>query len=43
MAIDIDGTFAAGIDQVFFNPSEENVEGKRTYEVHNLLDIKSII
>ena len=43
MAVDIDGARAAGIDQVFFNPSGESVEGERTYEVRNLLEIKSII
>ena len=43
MAVDIDGARAAGIDQVFFNAKGEHFEGERTYEVHNLLEIKSII
>ncbi len=43
MAVDIDGARAASIDQIFFNPSGESVEGERTYEVRNLLEIKSII
>ena len=43
MAVDIDGARAAGIDQIFFNPKGETIDGKRTYEVRNLLDIKLII
>ena len=43
MAVDIDGARAAGIDQIFFNAKGENVEGECTYEVRNLLEIKSII
>ena len=43
MAVDIDGARAAGIDQLLFNPSGENVEGERTYEVRSLLEIKEII
>ena len=43
MAVDIDGARAAGIDQIFFNATGENIEGERTYEVRTLLDIKNII
>ena len=43
MAVDIDGARAAGIDQIFFNATGENIEGERTYEVHTLLEIKNII
>ena len=43
MAVDIDGARAAGIDQIFFNPSGEIVEGERTFEVHSLLEIKEIL
>ncbi|MCR5013986.1 MAG: YjjG family noncanonical pyrimidine nucleotidase [Bacteroidales bacterium] len=43
MAVDIDGARAAGIDQIFFNPSGHNDPGERTYEVRNLLDIKNIL
>ena len=43
MAVDIDGARAAGIDQILFNPSKEDVQGERTFEVHNLLEIKNIL
>ena len=43
MAVDIDGARAAGIDQVFFNPSGMEVEGERTFEVKCLLEIKKIL
>ena len=43
MAVDIDGARAAGIDQIFFNAKGETVEGERTYEVKNLLEIKEIL
>ena len=43
MAVDIDGARAAGIDQLFFNPSREKVEGERTFEVYNLLEIIKIL
>ena len=43
MAVDIDGARAAGIDQIFFNPSGQQVEGKRTYEVKTLLEIKGLL
>lgn len=43
MAVDIDGARAAGIDQIFYNPTGEKVEGERTYEVRNLLEITSIL
>ena len=43
MAVDIDGARAAGIDQVFFNPSGIDVEGERTFEVNSLLEIMQLI
>ena len=43
MAVDIDGARAAGIDQIFFNPKGKKIEGERTFEVYNLLEIKSIL
>ena len=43
MAVDIDGARSAEIDQIFFNPKGENVEGGRTYEVKSLLDIMEIL
>ena len=43
MAVDIDGARAAGIDQIFFNPSGIDVEGERTFEVKNLEEIMGIL
>ena len=43
MAVDIDGARAAGIDQMFFNASGKTIEGERTFEVYNLLEIKNIL
>ena len=43
MAVDIDGARAAGIDQVFYNPSGESVEGERTFEVRSLKEIIGIL
>ena len=43
MAVDIDGARAAGIDQVFFNPTGQKDPGERIFEVHNLLDIINIL
>lgn len=43
MAVDIDGARAAGIDQIFFNPSGQHELGERTFEVHSLLEIKKIL
>ena len=43
MAVDIDGARAAGIDQIFFNPKGETVDGERTFEVKDLLEIKKIL
>lgn len=43
MAVDIDGARAAGIDQVFFNPSGKKEEGERTFEVKSLLEIMGIL
>ena len=43
MAVDIDGARAAGMDTVFFNPSGENDEGERTFEVRSLEEIMQIL
>ena len=43
MAVDIDGARAAGIDQIFFNPSGQPAEGRSTYEVKSLLEITSLL
>ena len=43
MAVDIDGARAIGMDQVLFNPRREEVEEKRTYEVHDLLEINKLL
>ena len=43
MAVDIDGARAAGIDQIFFNPSGKEVIGERTFEVRSLVEIKEIL
>ena len=43
MAVDVDGARAAGIDQIFFNPSGAKVEGVRTFEVQRLVDIMGIV
>ena len=43
MAVDIEGARAAGIDQLLFNPTSEPALGRRTYEVRNLLDIKTLL
>ncbi|MBR4391165.1 MAG: YjjG family noncanonical pyrimidine nucleotidase [Bacteroidales bacterium] len=43
MEVDIDGARAAGMDQLLFNPNGKEPLGDRTFEVHNLLEIKSII
>ena len=43
MAVDIDGARAVGMDTVLFNPKGELVEGERTYEVHDLREILSIM
>ena len=43
MAVDIDGARAAGIDTIFFNAKGDNVEGERTFEVRNLMEIKEIL
>ena len=43
MAVDIDGARAAGIDQIFFNPKGETIEGERTFEVKRLVEIKQIL
>ena len=43
MAVDINGARAAGIDQIFFNPSGKEEEGERTFEVRSLLEIKKIL
>ena len=43
MAVDIDGARAAGMDTLLFNPNGEKVEGYRTYEIHDLLEIKGLL
>ena len=43
MAVDIDGARAAGMDQILFNPSGQQVEGGRTFEVKSLVEIKEIL
>ena len=43
MAVDIDGARAAGIDQLFYNPSGIHEEGSSTFEVRSLLEIKEIL
>ena len=43
MAVDIDGARAAGIDQIFFNPSGIEVDGERTFEVKSLVEIMQLI
>lgn len=43
MAVDIDGARAAGIDQIFFNPTGQEDSGERTFEVRHLLDIKNLL
>lgn len=43
MAVDIDGARAAGIDQIFFNPSGTDTLGERTFEVRTLLEIREIL
>lgn len=43
MAVDIDGARAAGIDQIFFNPSGHPTEGECTYEVKTLQEITTIL
>ena len=43
MAVDIDGARAAGIDTVLFNPKGEKIEGERTFEVKDLLEIKQFL
>ena len=43
MDVDIDGARAAGMDQIFFNPSGTKIDGERTFEVYNLLNIKILL
>ena len=43
MAVDIDGARNAGIDQIFFNPSGQKIEGGRTFEVRSLTEIMEIL
>lgn len=43
MAVDIDGARAAGMDQIFFNPTGQEDPGERTFEVRHLLDIKNLL
>ena len=43
MAVDIDGARAIGMDTVFLNPKSGKVEGKSTFEVHDLLKIRELL
>lgn len=43
MAVDIDGARAAGIDQIFFNATGQPAQGKCTFEVNSLSEIKGIL
>ena len=43
MDVDIDGARAAGRDQILFNPSGKEIQGKPTIVVRNLLDIKKML
>ena len=43
MAVDIDGARAAGMDTLLFNPKRELVEGERTFEVHDLLEVTKLL
>ena len=43
MAVDIDGARAAGMDTLLFHPTEDRVEGERTYEVRSLMEIIGLL
>ena len=43
MAVDIDGARMAGMDTLLFNPKREIVEGERTFEVHDLLEVTKLL
>jgi putative hydrolase of the HAD superfamily len=43
MAVDIDGARAIGMDTVFLNLKSGKVEGKSTFEVHDLLKIRELL
>jgi putative hydrolase of the HAD superfamily len=43
MAADIDGARAIGMDTVFLNLKSGKVEGKSTFEVHDLLKIRELL
>ena len=43
MAVDIDGARMAGMDTLLFNPKREIVEGDRTFEVHDLLEVTKLL
>jgi putative hydrolase of the HAD superfamily len=43
IAVDIDGASAIGMDTVFLNMKSEKVEGKSTFEVHDLLKIRELL
>lgn len=43
MAVDIDGARAIGMDTVFLNLKSEKVDGKSTFEVHDLLKIRELL
>ena len=43
MAVDIDGARAVGMDTLLFHPTEDRVEGDRTYEVRCLNEIIDLL
>ena len=43
MAVDIDGARAAGMDTLLFHPTDDRVEGERTYEVRRLEEIMDLL
>ena len=43
MAVDIDGARIAGMDTILFNPNEEQIEGERTFEVRDLLEVTRLL
>ena len=43
MAVDIDGAREAGMDTLLFHPTEDRVEGERTYDVRCLKEIIGLL
>ena len=43
MAVDIDGARAAGMDQLFYNPSGADANGNCTFEVRSLMEITKLL